>query len=84
MKTYLNLKTIRSTDGIPEYKGTNYVNMAVETERVKGLCERWAVEWRERGSVERPQVIDVFKTSPGLAEEREKWNALKLEGENGE
>jgi hypothetical protein len=73
MKTYLNLKTIRSTDGIPQYKGTNYVNMTLETERVKGLCERWAVEWKERGSMARPQVIDVFKSSPGLDLQREKW-----------
>ena len=64
MKTYLNLKTIRATDGTPAYKGTNYVNMEMETERVKGLCERWAVEWRERGSVKRPQVISFLKTPP--------------------
>jgi len=78
MKTYLNLKTIRSTDGIPQYKGTNYVNMTLELERVKGLCERWAVEWRERGSVGRQavggqQVIDVMSSSPGLQNDREKW-----------
>lgn len=73
MKTYLNLKTIRATDGIPEYKGTNYVNMTMETERVKGLCERWAVEWRERGSASRSQVIDVFKSSEGINKMREEW-----------
>lgn len=50
-KKYLNLKTIRSTDGVEEYKGTSYVNMLSEMERVKGLCERWGVEWRERGSL---------------------------------
>lgn len=67
MRTYLNLKTIRATDGISAYKGTNYVNVEVEMERLKGLCERWAVEWRERGSAERSKSTDLFK------EEREKW-----------
>jgi hypothetical protein len=78
MKTYLNLKTIRATDGIPQYKGTNYVNMEMETERVRGLCERWAVEWRERGSVDRGASgvgatdvqIDWEKGSPGLKKMR--------------
>jgi len=73
MKVYLNLKTIRCTDGIPEYKGTNYFSMAMEEERVRGLCERWAVEWKQRGSVLRSQVIDVFKSSEGLNQMREEW-----------
>jgi hypothetical protein len=76
MKKYLNVKTIRSTDGIPAYKGTNFVNMAMETERVKGLCERWAVEWRERGSVKRPMVLDLNKPSPGIDKLREEWNGM--------
>jgi len=73
MRTYLNLKTIRATDGIPEYKGTNYFSMAMEEERVRGLCERWSVEWKERGSVARSQVIDIFKPSEGLNQTREEW-----------
>jgi len=73
MKTYLNLKTVRCTDGTPEYKGTNYFSMTTEKERVQGLCERWAVEWKERGSVERVQVVDVFKPSPGIQKMREEW-----------
>lgn len=75
MKTYLNLKTIRSTDGIPQYKGTNYVNMAMEMDRVRGLCERWAVEWKERGSIQRSgqQVIDVMKSSDGINFQREQY-----------
>ncbi len=71
MKTYLNLKTVRATDGIDAYKGTYYVNMAVEKERVKGLCERWAVEWRERGSVPRAVKIDFMSHSDGFEKERE-------------
>lgn len=83
MKTYLNLKTIRATDGIAQYKGTNYVNMTLELDRVRGLCERWAVEWKERGSVKRPpQVISVFKPMPGsdLDQMSEEWRNMKLEG----
>lgn len=76
MKTYLNLKTIRCTDGTPQYKGTNYVNMEMETERLKGLCERWAVDWRERGSVKRPQVIDFTKTPSAHTQLREEWNGM--------
>ena len=78
MRTYLNLKTIRSTDGIAEYKGTNYVNMGMEVERVKGLCERWAVEWRERGSVSRVVKIDLISHSDGLTQRREQWNNMKM------
>jgi len=73
MKKFLNLKTIRATDGTPEYKGTNFVNMTVEEERVRGLCERWAVEWRERGSVKRDESGDSFKKL------REDWNNMEME-----
>jgi hypothetical protein len=75
MKNFLNLKTIRATDGIAAYKGTNYVNMKMEEERVRGLCERWAVEWRDRGSVGRPESVDLFK------KEREKWQNTQFSGE---
>jgi hypothetical protein len=83
MKTYLNLKTIRCTDGIPQYKGTNYVNMTLELERVKGLCERWAVDWKERGSVQRPapsggQQLAVSDV-PMIKEMREKWQNMPME-----
>ena len=81
MKTYLNLKTIRSTDGIDAYKGTNYVNMAMEKDRVQGLCDRWAVEWKERGSITRVEQIDFTSTSPGLKKTREEWKGMKFEGE---
>jgi len=73
MKKFLNLKTIRATDGTPEYKGTNFVNMTVEEERVRGLCERWAVEWRERGSVKRDESGDSFKKL------RDDWNNMEME-----
>lgn len=52
-KNYLNIKTLRATDGTPEYKGTKFINLADPDMlmRVKGLCERWGVEWRESGSL---------------------------------
>lgn len=86
-KKYLNIKSIRATDGIPEYKGTRYVDMTVEIERVKGLCERWGVEWLERGSVskgttgkEEPPHVDPFE------EERRKWKqaGMQVDGEQDE
>jgi hypothetical protein len=82
MKTYLNLKTIRCTDGIPQYKGTNYVNMELERDRVKGLCERWAVEWKERGSMKRPAqlVINVMGGEPGpLDTLSAEWRNMKMD-----
>jgi hypothetical protein len=66
-KNYLNLKTIRSTDGLPEYKGTKYVNMAEEQDRVKALCMRWGVEWLERGTMTEKALKD------GHIGEDEKW-----------
>jgi hypothetical protein len=87
-KKYLNLKTIRATDGIAEYKGTSYVNMLTEMERVKGLCERWGVTWRERSSLVNGAVSDEEKWmkrpvikmislndegSPGIKKSREQW-----------
>jgi hypothetical protein len=86
MKNFLNLKTIRATDGIAAYKGTNYVNMKLEEERVRGLCERWAVEWKDRGSIERP--IGQLSTGVGTQEkgfsiknEREKWQNTRFSEE---
>ena len=75
MKTFLNLKSIRSTDGVAEYKGTSYVNMEAELERVKGLCERWAVDWREHGTLARPGAdqVDFTKSSEGSKELRKAW-----------
>jgi hypothetical protein len=76
MKKYLNVKTVRATDGTPEYKGTFYVNMGMETERLKGLCERWSVEWRERGSVNRPMILDLNKTPDAHVKLRSEWNGM--------
>lgn len=64
---FLQIKTIRATDGDKEYKGTKYVNMAEELDRVKALCVRWGVEWLERG------VISEEADKKGLLGEDEKW-----------
>ena len=78
MKKFLNLKTIRSTDGLPQYKGTAYVSMTVEEERIRGLCERWGVSWLESGSKPRSEQVVVDLNKPSRADEvfrqeREKW-----------
>lgn len=75
MKQYLNLKTVRATDGTPEYKGTNYVNMAAEMDRVRGLCERWAVDWRERGSVPRGAINN--EPLSGIEQTKFDWQNMK-------
>jgi len=50
-KKFLNIKTIKATDGLSEYKGTKFVDMNAEADRVKSLCVRWGVEWRESESL---------------------------------
>ena len=78
MKNFLNLKTIRATDGTEQYKGTSYVNMTVEADRVRGLCERWGVSWLDSGSRPRSEQVTVDLNKPSKADqvfraEREKW-----------
>jgi len=89
MKKYLNVKTIRASDGIKEYKGTAYVNIAMESERIHGLCERWGVEWREKNSVPRPQAINFSASSEAFKKERKAWyghedGSLGLKNANSE
>jgi len=91
LKKYLNIKTLRATDGTPEYKGTKYINLNDPDMmlRLRGLCERWGVEWRESGSVGADVVLaeDQFwmrkpvikmlnlpvETSETFKKERKKW-----------
>ena len=92
---FLNIKTIRATDGLQEYKGTKFVNMSEELERIKALCERWGVEWREQASLhesaevaeddkwmqkQKMVTIDFNKSSPGLQKERERWQKTEFLG----
>lgn len=94
---FLNLKRLRATDGEAEYKGTMYIDMEVENERVKALCERWGVAWRERGSLgptteveedekwmKRPVVMMVnFNETPeGFKQAREEWKNTKFVDRN--
>ena len=90
---FLNIKTLRATDGLPEYKGTKYVDMGAELDRIKALCQRWGVEWREQASLhetaevpederwmKKPKfvTIDFNKTPDGFKIEREKWQNAGL------
>lgn len=89
-KKYLNIKTLRATDGTPEYKGTKFINLADPDMmmRIRGLCERWGVEWRESGSLSdgheftdeeawmkkpRSTQINFNKSSEGSKMERKAW-----------
>src|SRR3972149_7271767 len=97
-RKFLNIKTLRATDGLPKYKGTFYVDMEIEGERVKNLCVRWGVEWREKGSVTentkdkladdlwmlKPKEIsvDFLQSSPETRQLREEWQAMKLKSED--
>lgn len=74
MKKYLNVKTLRATDGTPEYKGTNYVDFAAEMDRLQGLCERWAVGWRERGSLPRGRLIAEMS---GIEQTKFDWQGMR-------
>jgi hypothetical protein len=58
-KKYLNIKTMRATDGIKDYKGTKFINLADPDmlTRVQGLCERWGVQWRESASLSGGQPV---------------------------
>jgi hypothetical protein len=94
-KNYLNIKTLRATDGTPEYKGTKFINLADPDMlmRVKGLCERWGVEWRESGSLGEDypfgedeewmkkskieRMIDFNSSSDGTKKLRDAWNGTK-------
>jgi len=66
-KNYLNLKTIRATDGIYEYKGTKYVDMSEELDRVKAVGVRWGVEWLDRSTITEKALKD------GNIGDDEKW-----------
>lgn len=94
-KNYLNIKTLRATDGIHDYKGTKFINLADPDMlmRVKGLCERWGVQWRDSGSLGEGHmvsddekwmrkakylVIDLNNPlSDGFRGEREAWYGHK-------
>jgi len=94
-KKYLNIKTLRATDGIKDYKGTKFINLADPDmlTRVKGLCERWGVQWREAGSLSngyvfsedeawmrKPKYLQIDLNKPlndGFKAEREAWYGHK-------
>jgi hypothetical protein len=59
MDKYLQLRTWRATDGTPDYKGTMYIDLNRDGERIKALCERWGVKELIRGSEKRPIKINL-------------------------
>jgi len=95
---FLNIKTVRATDGLPQYKGTKYVNMTTEIERLKSLCVRWDVAWQEGGSMTESkagsihpdnlwmlkpkELVDFMKSSPETKKLREEWKSMKMEDAN--
>jgi hypothetical protein len=59
MSKYLQLRSWRATDGTNTYKGTFYIDMNRDMERVEALAERWGVDMLKRGSQSRPMVINL-------------------------
>jgi hypothetical protein len=80
MKKYLQLGTRRATDGSDAYKGTMFVDMTRDLERVRALCERWGVKYMEPGSVKRPVTVDLNKPD-SFAKDREAWKQAGIEGD---
>jgi len=87
MKKYLQLRSERATDGAnPAYKGTYFVSLGREQERIEALCERWGVTWLERGTLERPEdaISGGVKVREAFAEARAQWNQTEMMDEGGE
>jgi hypothetical protein len=59
MDKFLQLRSHRATDGLPDYKGTMYLDMNRDMERVKALSERWGVEFLKPGSIQRPVRVNL-------------------------
>lgn len=70
LKSVCQMRVRETTDGQDDYRGTNEV--VWDEERVKALCERWGVAWKERGSEKRP--VDFSKTPQAFKDAREQWN----------
>ena len=77
LKSVCQLRVRETTDGTDEYRGTNEI--VWDEERVRALCERWGVAWKERGSEKRPVVLDLNKTPEGLKKFHEEYEAMKFE-----
>lgn len=76
LESFCQLATRRTSDGKDEYRGT--MEVVWDEVRVKSLCERYGVEWLERGSQSRPKetIIDLNKPSPGITRLRDEWNGM--------
>jgi hypothetical protein len=71
MVKYLNLHTLRSTSGPASYKGTMYLEW--DETRMRALCERWGIEYLQRGSLLRPKVINLNAGGEPWKQAREAW-----------
>lgn len=80
LKSVCQLRVREVTDGMDDYRGTNEV--VWDEDRIKALCERWGVPWKDRGSEKRP--MDPVSASPGLKKERDEWNSMHLPEEPGD
>lgn len=79
LEKYCQIATRRTSNGTDEYRGT--MEVVWDELRVKSLCQRYGVEWMERGSIQRPVevIVDLNKPSPGLNKLREDWYATGKE-----
>ena len=77
LKKFCQLRVRETTDGSDKYRGTNEV--VWEEERIQALCERWAVEWKERGSVKRPVVVSFVKNLESEIKKRDEQAGLRFE-----
>lgn len=59
MDKFLQLRTHRATDGLPDYKGTMFIDMNRDSLRVQALCDRWGIEFLQRSSVQRPVRVNL-------------------------
>jgi hypothetical protein len=73
LETFCQLPTRRTSDGKDEYRGT--MEVVWDEVRIKSLCERFGVQWLERGSVARPKEIKInLNEAPdGFKKARNEW-----------
>ena len=80
LEKFCQIQTRRTSDGVEGYRGTTEI--VWDEARIKALCERWGVAWKERGSEERPKETVVKFGGPGSASKklRDEWNSMEFEG----
>jgi hypothetical protein len=84
MTKYLQLRTWRATSGVPDYKGTMYIDMERDQGRIEALCKRWGVEWLEYGCQAAKRPNAGLPMGDPYKKDREEWHQTGIEGEKGE